>query len=125
MPTSTHSSVPIMNSAASTAAPVYTRSRNDRIGSLHRAIGVDHTLAVVAGLLLPFGEHEVANLAQVGGELRAGLDDFHAVRLQLVEVPAVLFLGDLPAARFRCGARLEDRGLRRLVECVERLAGDQ
>ena len=87
-------------------------------------IGVDDLAAVVARLALPLGEHEVADLAQVGRQLLGGLRDGHALLLELVDVPAVLLLGQLPAARLGVGGRLQHRGLRRLVERVERLLVD-
>ena len=89
-----------------------------------RAVRVDHLAPVVAGLALPFGEHVVADLAQVRHQLVGGHDDRHALRLELVQVPVVLLRGELPAPCFGVCSGLEHRRLRGLVERVERLLVD-
>src|SRR4029453_504700 len=120
MPTRTIARVPTKNNAARTPAALYVQSRARRT-LLLVAVGLDHFLAFFAGLALPFREHDVADATQVGRQLVGRLDDGHAVLLELLDVPAVLLLGKLPAARLGVRRRLEQRLLRRLVERVERL----
>src|SRR4051812_36279871 len=97
MAASTMSSTPIMAIAASHAAASYRRSRA-RL-SLALPVGIDHGLAVGTGFREPVGQHHVADLLQLGTELRRGLDDVHALGLELVHIPLVLFFAEFPAAR--------------------------
>src|SRR5690349_10355049 len=115
MPTTTITSVPTKNNAARSAAASYARSSVRRT-LLLVTVGLDHLLAFVARLALPLREQDVADAAQVGGQLLGRLDDRHAVLLELLDVPGVLLLRQLPSARFGVGGGLEQRLLRRLVE---------
>src|SRR5438132_765634 len=111
-----------MNSAAAYAANSYNASssflvtvrRPPASGAwrLHLLVRVDDRLPVGAGLLHPVADHHVADLLQVGRELRRRGDDVHALRLELVEIPLVLFLRQRPAARLGIGGGLQDGVLR-------------
>src|SRR5215470_14314130 len=87
---------------------------------LHLPISRDHRFAVGAGLLQPVRGELVADFLEAGGELGARLKDLHALLRNLLVVPLGLVLPRLPAARLRRRGRLQERLLRRLVECFER-----
>ncbi len=79
----------------------------------HRAIGVDHLPAVVAGLAQPFGEHVVADLAQVRVSCSEGFAMFMPLPFSWSRYQPFFSSRDLPAARLGFGGGLQHRGLRR------------
>src|SRR5207253_8844532 len=77
-------------------------------------VGVDHGLAVGAGLGEPLRGEALADLLQARLQVLARRQYFQAVGGELLAVPLVLILRHPPAARFGGGGDLEQRILRRL-----------
>src|SRR4029077_4355433 len=77
-------------------------------------VGCDHRFAVSACLLQPIGGELFADFLQTGLQRRPRRQHFHAVRLELVEIPTTLVLPHFPTALFRRGGRLEPRVLCRV-----------
>src|SRR5262249_25150469 len=82
-------------------------------------VGVDHGLAVGAGLGEPLRGEALADLLQARLQCVARRQYFQPVGGELLAVPLVLILRHPPAARFGGGGDLEQRILRRLVEAIK------
>src|SRR3546814_11990391 len=59
---------------------------------------IDDFLAIGTGALDPFGQHGFTAFIQTLHEFIGGLDDFHAVIAQLVQIPLGFLFGEFPSA---------------------------
>src|SRR3546814_712696 len=82
---------------------------------------IDDFLAIGTGALDPFGQHGFTDFIQTLHEFIGGLDDFHAVLAQVVQIPLGFFFGDFPAALLGVLAGLEQGLLAFIVKLIEGL----